>query len=287
MKVVHDQEAGKKIEIPFLTEYKIIILGDDSRGEKELKEYLDEMRNRNKSQFNLKIHKFDLKFSYEKYTDKKIEEFIHELIDLLRILQNGVHLIMICFPIITPRADLSYAGQVYRFLGVECSQNLFAIITEYDKINDKFKYSKTKELIDGLSPLMMKSVMPLNKENIISFDTSNSKYFDLQIMEKLKLLNYCEFKCYSDVNLYKEDINSKLSSLKQLIHNKENFNRFLNNLTEIKEYIVKYKNKNSKKHFLNHINFKYLSLSLLCLSLLIWNFRSKLTNLLKFLFYKN
>lgn len=285
MKVVHYQEAGKKIEIPFLTEYKIIILGDDSRGEKELKEYLDEMRNRNKGQFNLQIHKFDIKFNHENFNDKKIEEFIHKLIDLIRILQDGVHLIMICYPIITPRADLSYAGQVYRLLGVECSQNLFAIITEYDKINDKFKYSKTKELVKGLPPLMMKSVMPLHKENIISFDTSNSNNFDHQIMEKLKLLNYCEFKCYSDVNLYKDDLNSKLSSLKQLFHNKENFNRFLNNLTEIKEYIMKYKNENSNKLRLNNVYFKYLSL--LCLGLLIWNFRSKLTNLLKFLFYKN
>jgi len=288
MIVGQDQEAGKKLVFPLIKEYKIIILGDDSRGEKELKNYLDDMKIRNKCEFNVQIYKFDIDFGNEKKNDKQTEEFIDELINLLRILQNGVHLIMICFPITSPRAEINCAGQVYRLLGPECSDNLFAIITEYDKLNENYKYSKSKNMIDGLSSLMMKNVMPLSNENIILFDSSNSETFDKHILQKLNLLNNSEFKSFLDVNLIKEDMNSKISSLKELIKKKENFKRFLSKLTEIKEYIDKYKIKSFLNYYLNlnnYKNWKFLFLFLysslgLGLGIVIWKYQHKITSLI-------
>jgi hypothetical protein len=279
-----DQNLPENLRMPSLKEFKIVILGDDSRDEQQLKDYLDIFANRLKSQFKLQIQKFDIDFSIENDKGRTKDDFIDELVNLVRILQKGVHLIMICFSVSKPRANITYAAQVYRFLGMECYNNLFSIITGYDKLNEKYKELMTSNIINGLSSVMMKNVMLMRKQNIIPFDPQNSAHFDKQIIENLNIQKNSEFKIYHDVNLCSDSIHSKLSSIYQIADKYENLQRFLESLPEIKEYIQNFKKENYFKYYANLLldvifrkRSKIFKFSFLCVGIcfMIMKFQSK------------
>lgn len=284
MNTDQDQKLSEILRMSTLKEYKIVILGDDSRDEKQLKDYLDLLANRIKSQFKLQIQKFDIDFSIDNDEGRTKDDFIDELVNLIRILQKGVHLILICFPVSKPRANITYAAQVYRLLGMECYNNLFSIITGYDKLNEKYKEIMTNNIINGLSSVMMKNVMLMRKQNIIPFDSENSVNFDNHIIENLNIRKNSEFKIYHDVNVCSDSINSKLSSIYQIADKYENLQRFLDSLPEIKEYVQNFKKENNFKYYVNLLldlifrkRSKIFKFSFLCVGIcfIIMKFQSK------------
>lgn len=221
-------------------------------------------------------------------------ELFENLVEVFKGIRNGVDIILISFPINFVRLDAFWIRQVFRILKINSKDNILALITNLDLINEEARSELLKNKPKDLSETLIKNMVIIKPHDIKNFEERTFKNIienKLEYISKNKFLSHkieCAEKFYK---IYKTDkIDAK--ALLKLTSQDESFFNFVQDYKKFEFYLNNNFSKQlsddvckpcecNKKFILNFIKIKnlitnklpYKSLLLILIAVMIHKYR--------------